>query len=67
MTLDEIYERVYEIRDLQDSENQHKLEDMLHIEVLTAIANKEVALCEAHIYATAALKTIEFDFPRWYA
>ena len=64
MTLDEIYERAYAIRDMNDYEQQHAEEDRLHIDVLTAIADCSIGNMLLRQAAAAALKTIEFDFPR---
>ena len=66
MTLEEVNKRVEEVRTMAgDAEIAHGAEDSLHTDVLAAISNGE---CEdPAACASAALKTIEIEFTRWYS
>jgi hypothetical protein len=69
MTIQDVLDRIAEIRRLADeefdSEGAHSGEDELHKEVLAAIA--EGAAEDPREMARLALTTAEIDFSRWYA
>jgi len=63
MDVQQVNERVASIAAQDDDEQQHAQEDRLHRDVLKAIADGAPNAAEL---ASAALKTIDLDFDRWY-
>lgn len=66
MNIDDVYRRAEEVRESAgDPEAAHALEDSLHLDVLTAIA--EMRAEDPVAMARHAIRTSDFDFPRWCA
>lgn len=66
MTVDEVRERVQQIRNMAgDDERAHSAEDALHQEVLLAIADGEAE--DMRGISREALTTKDIDFCRWCA
>lgn len=66
MTVDEVIGRVEKIKAARgDDELAHSMEDLLHQDVLRAVADGS---CEDQVgCAKASLETLKIDFARWYA
>lgn len=68
MTVTEIRERVALIRyEADDDEAAHIDEDLLHRDVLKAIASGEYSIEEMVAFAEEALATLNISFARWCA
>ena len=66
MNVTHIKKRVEEIRECQhDDEKAHVLEDKLHQDVLTAIADGSCVVPRRA--ATEAIKTMDIEYSRWCA
>ena len=66
MTIEEVQNRVQDIASTAgDPEDQHELEDKLHVDVLKQVASSGDPILSR--IAKEALKTQDIDFPRWYA
>lgn len=64
MTLDEVYQRVADIKAASDDEVAHAAEDDLYVDVLRAIAEGARG---SKLLAQAALAARELGHARWYA
>ena len=66
MTIEEVQNCVQDIASIAgDPEDQHELEDKLHVDVLKQVAASGDQILSA--LAKEALKTQDIDFPRWCA